>query len=94
MQPVGEKPLQIGEIWAAGAVLVQMATRASASTFVSNLRSTDATTLIYHAKFDEVARELVAGLPNLKSVLRLGEFPVAGAEFGLDAWEKVYFCKK
>ena len=44
-------PLQHG-IWAAGAVLVQMPTRAAADGFRSNLAQTDATTLIYHAKLE------------------------------------------
>jgi acyl-CoA synthetase (AMP-forming)/AMP-acid ligase II len=63
-------PTQHG-IWKAGAVLVQMPTRSSAATHRANLEQTAATTLIYHAQFDDVARELVAGLPNLKTVIRL-----------------------
>ncbi|ORB72618.1 AMP-binding protein, partial [Mycobacterium timonense] len=39
-------------IWATGAVLVQMATRASTSTWTSNLHSTEASTLIFHKKFE------------------------------------------
>jgi len=63
-------PTQHG-IWKAGAVLVQMPTRASSATHRTNLEQTGATTLIYHAQFDGVAHELVAGLPNLKTVIRL-----------------------
>jgi acyl-CoA synthetase (AMP-forming)/AMP-acid ligase II len=63
-------PTQHG-IWKAGAVLVQMPTRSSAATHRANLEQTAATTLIYHAQFDDVARELMAGLPNLKTVIRL-----------------------
>jgi acyl-CoA synthetase (AMP-forming)/AMP-acid ligase II len=63
-------PTQHG-IWKAGAVVVQMPARASAATQRANLEQAAATTLIYHAQFDEVARELVAGLPNLKTVIRL-----------------------
>jgi len=63
-------PTQHG-VWKAGAVLVQMPTRASASTHRTNLEQVEATTLIYHAQFDDTAREIVAGLPNLKTVIRL-----------------------
>src|SRR4029077_4965634 len=63
-------PTQHG-VWKAGAVLVQMPTRASAATHRTNLAQTAATALIYHAQFDDVAREIVAGLPNLKTVIRL-----------------------
>ncbi len=69
-------PTQHG-VWKAGAVLVQMPTRASAATHRTNLAQTAATTLIYHAQFDDVAREIVTGLPNLKTVIRL-----AGGTFG------------
>jgi acyl-CoA synthetase (AMP-forming)/AMP-acid ligase II len=63
-------PTQHG-IWKAGAVLVQMPVRASAATHRANLEQTAATTLIYHAAFDDVARELADSLPNLKTVIRL-----------------------
>ncbi len=63
-------PTQHG-VWKAGGVLVQMPTRASAATHRTNLAQTAATALIYHAQFDHVAREIVAGLPNLKTVIRL-----------------------
>jgi acyl-CoA synthetase (AMP-forming)/AMP-acid ligase II len=63
-------PAQHG-IWKAGAVAVQMPTRASAATHRAHLEQAAATTLIYHAAFDEVASELAAGLPNLKTVIRL-----------------------
>jgi acyl-CoA synthetase (AMP-forming)/AMP-acid ligase II len=71
-------PTQHG-VWKAGAVLVQMPTRASAATHRTNLAQTAATALIYHAQFDDVAREIVAGLPNLKTVIRLaGGTPADG----------------
>src|ERR1700722_13069 len=63
-------PTQHG-IWKAGAVAVQMPTRAAAATHRTNLAQTAATALIYHAQFDEVGREMVAGLPNLKTVIKL-----------------------
>lgn len=63
-------PTQHG-VWKAGAVLVQMPTRASAATHRTNLAQTAATTLIYHAQFDDAAREIVTGLSNLKTVIRL-----------------------
>ena len=63
-------PTQHG-IWKAGAVLVQMPVRASAAIHRTHLEQTSATTLIYHAAYDNVARELAAGLPNLKTVIRL-----------------------
>jgi acyl-CoA synthetase (AMP-forming)/AMP-acid ligase II len=70
-------PCQQG-IWAAGAVLVQMATRASASTFVSNLSSTAATTLIYHAKFDDIVAEIVDQIPTLHRLIRVSQHPTGG----------------
>ena len=71
-------PTQHG-VWKAGAVLVQMPTRASAATHRTNLAQTAATALVYHAQFDDVAREMVAGLPNLKTVIRLaGGTPADG----------------
>lgn len=62
-------------IWAAGAVLVQMATRASASTLTSNLRSTEATTLIFHAKFESVVAEICRAVPTLRNLIRVGDAP-------------------
>jgi acyl-CoA synthetase (AMP-forming)/AMP-acid ligase II len=72
-------------IWAAGAVLVQMATRASASTFVSNLRSTDATTLIYHAKFEAMVAEIRDQLPALQRLIRVASAPAPSAPRAVDA---------
>jgi acyl-CoA synthetase (AMP-forming)/AMP-acid ligase II len=63
-------PTQHG-IWKAGAVLVQMPGRAAAATHRTNLEQTAATTLIYDAEFEDVARDLVAGLPELRNVVRL-----------------------
>src|SRR3984893_2915684 len=70
-------PTQHG-IWKAGAVLVQMPTRASAATHRTNLEQTAATTLIHHAQFDDVAHEIVAGLTNLKTLIRLTDHADAG----------------
>jgi acyl-CoA synthetase (AMP-forming)/AMP-acid ligase II len=70
-------PTQHG-IWKAGTVLVQMPVRASAATHRANLEQTAATTLIYHAAFDDVARELAKSLPNLKTVIRLAGADDAG----------------
>ncbi|QEN17328.1 acyl-CoA synthetase [Mycolicibacterium sp. ELW1] len=64
-------PIQHG-IWAAGAVLVQMPTRAAADGFRSNLASTDATTLVYHAKFESAVAAIRAELPKLQTVIRVG----------------------
>ncbi|WP_059022433.1 AMP-binding protein [Mycobacterium sp. M26] len=64
-------PIQQG-IWAAGAVLVQMPTRAAADGFRSNLAQTDATTLIYHAKFENAVASIRAELPKLQTVIRVG----------------------
>ena len=69
-------PTQHG-IWKSGAVLVQMPVRASASTLCANLDQAAASTLIYHEQFDDVARALVAGVPSLKRVVRLGDGPAA-----------------
>src|ERR1700685_255807 len=70
-------PTQHG-IWKAGAVLVQMPARASAATHRTHLAQTAATTLIYHAQFDDAAREIVTGLPGLKAVIRLPAAAGAG----------------
>lgn len=59
-------------IWAAGAVLVQMPTRAAASGFRSNLAQTDATTLVYHAKFEAEIGAIRDDLPTLTTVIRVG----------------------
>jgi acyl-CoA synthetase (AMP-forming)/AMP-acid ligase II len=75
-------PTQHG-IWKAGAVLVQMPGRASAATHRTNLEQTGATTLIYHAQYEDVAQEMLAGLPNVKTVLRIGAAP--GQQGGVPA---------
>src|SRR6202034_1804457 len=79
-------PTQHG-IWKAGAVGVQMPTRASAAVQLANIDQAAATTLIYHAAFDDVAKELAGGLPNLKTLIRLAPssaatqaLPRAGAD--------------
>ena len=77
-------PTQHG-IWKAGAVAVQMPTRASAATHRAHLEQAAATTLIYHADFDDVASELAAGLPNLKTVIRLR---APGASAGRDGQQE------
>ena len=64
-------PAQHG-IWAAGAVLVQMPTRAAAGGFHSNLARTDATTLIYHAKFESAVAAIRDDLPKLQNLIRVG----------------------
>ncbi len=75
-------PTQHG-IWKAGAVLVQMPGRASAATHRANLEQSEARTLVYDAEFEDVARELVAGLPMLERVIRLDRATEASA-IGLD----------
>jgi acyl-CoA synthetase (AMP-forming)/AMP-acid ligase II len=71
-------PTQHG-VWKAGTVLVQMPIRASAATHRTNLAQTAATALIYDAQFDDTAREIATGLPNLKTVIRLaGATPAEG----------------
>ncbi|WP_330256079.1 long-chain fatty acid--CoA ligase [Nocardia sp. NBC_00565] len=64
-------PTQHG-IWAAGGVLVQLPTRSAAEGFRSNLAQTDATTLIYHAQFDDAVAEIRDTLPKLQNLIRLG----------------------
>lgn len=71
-------PTQHG-IWKAGAVLVQMPTRAAAAVHRANLAQTGATTLIYHARFDAVAAEVAADLPGLTRLVRLGDAGADGA---------------
>ncbi|HSV40013.1 MAG TPA: AMP-binding protein [Nocardioidaceae bacterium] len=64
-------PAQHG-IWRAGGVLVQMPTRAAASVHTANLDQTAATTLIYHASFDDVVAEMRNKLPKLDRLIRVG----------------------
>ncbi len=59
-------------VWAAGAVLVQMPTRAATDGFRSNLAQTDATTLLYHAKFEDAVATIHDQLPTLQHVIRVG----------------------
>lgn len=72
-------PIQHG-IWAAGAVLVQMPTRAGAAGFRSNLTQSDATTLIYHAQFESAVAGICADLPKLRNVIRLGSVETADVD--------------
>jgi acyl-CoA synthetase (AMP-forming)/AMP-acid ligase II len=67
-------PTQHG-IWAAGGVLVQLPTRSAADGFRSNLAQTDATTLIYHAKFDDQIAAIREQLPKLQNLIRVGGSP-------------------
>lgn len=62
-------------VWAAGAVLVQMPTRAAADGFRSNLAQTDATALIYHAKFEDSVAAIRNDLPKLQTLIRVGTGP-------------------
>jgi acyl-coenzyme A synthetase/AMP-(fatty) acid ligase len=50
-----------------------MPTRAAAAAHRANLRQAEATTLIYHARLDGIAAELLDGLPDVKRVIRLGD---------------------
>lgn len=59
-------------VWAAGAVLVQMPTRAAADGFRANLAQTDATTLLYHTKFEDAVAAIRDELPKLQNVIRVG----------------------
>lgn len=59
-------------IWAAAAVLVQMPTRAAAEGFKSNLAQTDATALLYHAKFEDAVAAIREQLPKLQTLIRVG----------------------
>jgi acyl-CoA synthetase (AMP-forming)/AMP-acid ligase II len=67
-------PTQHG-IWKAGGVLVQMPTRASASVHVANLEQTAATTLIYHATYDDTVAAMRDQLPKLDRFIRVGGDP-------------------
>ncbi|MFJ8816617.1 AMP-binding protein [Amycolatopsis thermoflava] len=71
-------PTQHG-IWKAGAVLVQMPTRAAASGHRANLAQTDATTLIYDAAFDDVVASILPDLPKVQRVIRLDGRHATGA---------------
>lgn len=64
-------PVQHG-IWAAGGVLVQMPTRQTANQFRATLTQTHATTLIYHAQFDEAVAAIAPDLPELVRIVRIG----------------------
>lgn len=58
-------------IWKAGAVMVQMASRASAGDLLHFLDSSGATTLIYHSQFDDVVASMRAQSPGLRRVIRI-----------------------
>jgi acyl-CoA synthetase (AMP-forming)/AMP-acid ligase II len=58
-------------IWKAGAALVQLAARASVDDLVLFLRTSEATTLIYHGHFDDEVSLLRAQLPGLRRFIRL-----------------------
>ncbi|MCX4094456.1 AMP-binding protein [Nocardia sp. alder85J] len=64
-------PAQHG-IWAAGGVLVQLPVRSSADGFHTNLSQTGATTLIYHAQFEDRIAAIRDRLPELRTLIRLG----------------------
>lgn len=76
-------PSQHG-IWKAGAVLVQMPTRASAQVHRANLAQARATALIYHAKFEDIVAEMRADLPDLTTFIRVGGQAGDSADHGLD----------
>lgn len=76
-------PTQHG-IWKAGAVLVQMPTRAAASVHQANLDQTAATTLIYHADFDHVVAEMRDRLPKVDRFVRVGGESSASADIAFD----------
>lgn len=64
-------PTQHG-IWKSGAVLVQMPTRASATTQVANLNQTEAKALIYHASFDDLVAQMRDELTHVTTYVRVG----------------------
>lgn len=75
-------PSQHG-IWKSGGVLVQMPTRASAQTQRVNLEQAAATTLIYHAKFQDIVEEMRAGLPKVIRYIRVGGDDASGSDHQL-----------
>jgi acyl-CoA synthetase (AMP-forming)/AMP-acid ligase II len=64
-------PTQHG-IWKSGGVLVQMPTRTAAAGLRTILEQTEASTLIYHAQFDDVVASIRDALPKLHRFLRVG----------------------
>lgn len=64
-------PTQHG-IWRCGGVLVQMPTRAVAAGHRTVLEATEATTLIYHAQFDDAVASIRGSLPKLTRLIRVG----------------------
>jgi acyl-CoA synthetase (AMP-forming)/AMP-acid ligase II len=74
-------PTQHG-VWAAGGVLVQIPSRQVAAGFRSTLAQTAATTLFFHAQFDDAIASIVDDLPAVTRLIRIGgETPstIAGA---------------
>jgi len=53
-------------IWKAGAAIVQMAARSTVSDLIFFLKSSNASALIYHAKFDEHIAEIRHQLPSIQ----------------------------
>lgn len=64
-------PTQFG-IWRRGAALVQMQARAGIDDWRHFLQESQASTLIYHAQFDDAIGRIRPDLPDLKHVIRLG----------------------
>jgi acyl-CoA synthetase (AMP-forming)/AMP-acid ligase II len=64
-------PTQYG-IWKAGAVQVQMPARASADDHRFFLNAADATTLIYHADFEQTVAKLRDSCPSVRRFIRVG----------------------
>lgn len=72
-------PTQHG-LWKAGAVMVQMPARASAGDQIHFLNSADATTLIYHAEFDDVVEQLRKQCPAVRRYIRLAPTATPSAD--------------
>ncbi|MPZ83631.1 MAG: AMP-binding protein [Actinophytocola sp.] len=69
-------PTQYG-IWKTGAALVQMPTRAGAEDLRFFLAESGASTVVYHARFDEAVAKIRGELPALRRLIRLGGGPAA-----------------
>lgn len=65
-------PTQYG-IWKRGTALVQMPSRAGAEDLRFFLTESRASTVVYHAQFDETVAKIRPQLPDLRRAIRLGD---------------------
>lgn len=79
-------PTQYG-IWKRGTALVQMPSRAGAEDLRFFLTESRASTVVYHAQFDETVAKIRPQLPDLRRAIRLGDGPSSDVIDYADAFD-------